>query len=237
MRPPSPQSAVLSEVVALVALPQTREAGEALGLPLAGQTVIDRTLAALDGLEGLTEIVLAGGLAPAPVQRAVEARASHPPVWIAAPAEHPWAGLCRALEATAPTRAVLLLDASRPLVSPSHLAALVAGVAESPAVLSAAPVRSTCKQVVEGTVTSTVRREDLLHTRRPSAFQRPALQRALARAAAEGLPAAADATLCRWAGVPVRIIEDGAANLPVETAADAGLAELLLDPRPAPLAR
>lgn len=223
--------------MALVALPYMGEAGEALGVDLAGQTVIERTLAALDGLEGLTEIVLAGGPAPAPVQRAVEARPSQPPVWIAGPAEHPWAGLGRALEATAPTRAVLLLDASRPLVSPSHLAVLVAEVAESPAVLSGAPVRSTCKQVVDGTITSTLRREDLLHPRRPSAFQRAVLRRALARAVAEGLPPAADADLCRWAGVPLRIVEDGSANLPVETAADVELAELVLGPRPAPLAR
>ena len=235
MRPPSPPSGTRGEVVALVALPPTREAGQALGLGLAGRSVVHRTLAALDGVEGLTEIVLAGGPAPASVHHALEARGPRPPAWIATPAEHPWESLCRALQAAAPAPAVLLLDANRPLVSPTHLAALLAEVAASPAAVSAVPVRSTCKEVADGTITSTLRREDLLHTRRPAAFQRATLQRALARAAAEDRPPAGDAALCRWAGVPVRIVEDGPGNLPVETADDAELAELML--RPAPLAR
>jgi hypothetical protein len=146
-----------------------------------------------------------------------------------------WAALGRALDATAPSTAVLLLDANRPLLSPPHLADLVAQAAECPAVLSAAPVRSTCKQVVDGTITATLRREHLLHARRPAAFQRPVLREALARAAAEGRPAAGDVELCRWAGVPVRLVEDGSGNLSVESAADAELVELML--RPAPLAR
>lgn len=233
MRPPRTTADTRGGVVALVALPPTGEAGEALGIEVGGETVIHHTLAALDGVEGLTEIVLAGGPAPAPVHREVEGRGSRPPVWIAAPAERPWEALCGALAAAGPAAAVLLLDANRPLVIPSHLAALLAEVADSPAVLSAAPVRSTCKQVVDGTITSTLPREHLLHARRPAAFQRAALQRALAGATTEGRPGAGDAALCGWAGVPVRIVEDGPGNPPVETAADAELAELMLGLRPA----
>lgn len=236
MRPPSTPAGTRSGVVALVALPRAHEAGEALGLQVAGETVIHHTLAALAGVEGLTEIVLAGGPAPAPVRREVEARGSRAPAWIAAPGDQPWEALSGALEAAAPAAAVLLLDANRPLVSPSHLVELLAQVADFPAVLSAAAVRSTCKRVSDGTITSTLSREHLLHARRPAAFQRAALQRALARAASEGRPSAGDAALCGWAGVPVRIVEDGPGNLPVETAADAELAEVILGLRPATLA-
>jgi 2-C-methyl-D-erythritol 4-phosphate cytidylyltransferase / 2-C-methyl-D-erythritol 2,4-cyclodiphosphate synthase len=225
-------------VVALVALPRTREAGRALGLELAGHTVIHRTLAALEGLSGLIEIVLAAGPArlPAAVGRELQARGdAQPPVRLAEPAERdrsPWAALCRALAASAPSDRVLLLDGNRPLLSTSHLAALLSEVGGCPAVLSATPVRSTCKLVTDGTITSTLRRDRLLHTRRPGAFQRGALQDALTRAAAEGRPPAGDVALCQWARLPVRVVEGDAGNLPIETPADAELAELALRPEP-----
>jgi 2-C-methyl-D-erythritol 4-phosphate cytidylyltransferase len=225
--------------VALVALPSTREAAEALGLELAGATVIHRTLAALEPLEGLAEILLAGGPAPppAPLVRELQAPqpAGRPPVRVTGPAQSAWAALRSALDAAAPADAVLLLDANRPLASPAHLAALLAEAGRFPAVLSATPVRSTCKRVSGGTVTSTLARERLLHTRRPAAFQRRALEVALAQAGVEGGPLAGDVALCRRAGIPVRVLDDDPGCLPVETAADAELAQLAL--RPTPLAR
>lgn len=127
---------------------------------------------------------------------------------------------------------VLVHDAARPLGSPELFARALEELQRTgaDAVIAAAPVSDTIKEVRGGEVTRTLDRASLWAVQTPQVFRRAALERALAD---DELLARAtdDAWLVEHQGGDVRVLEAGEVNFKVTTPDDLRLAELLLGQR------
>lgn len=133
---------------------------------------------------------------------------------------------------------VIVHDAARPLVTPAIFAAALDALAGSDAgadaVIAAAPVTDTVKQVAPGggrTVQRTLDRRALWAVQTPQVFRRAALERALAQDDALLAAATDDAWLVEQAGGTVEVVESPRENLKVTTTVDLRLAALLLEER------
>jgi len=131
---------------------------------------------------------------------------------------------------------VIVHDAARPLARAElftqALAALRREAAD--AVVAAAPVSDTIKQVADGTlrVRRTLDRGSLWAIQTPQVFRRDVLERLLGRATEQQLRAATDeAMLVERAGGAVVVLPAPADNFKITTPMDLRLAELLLEER------
>ena len=129
---------------------------------------------------------------------------------------------------------VVVHDAARPLVEPELIDAVVADLLADPdagAVVAAAPVTDTIKQVLRGAeVERTLDRSALWAAQTPQAFRAESLREALG--STELLAQATDeAMLVERLGGKVLLHEAPATNLKVTTELDLRVAELLLTER------
>ncbi|MBI4728294.1 MAG: 2-C-methyl-D-erythritol 4-phosphate cytidylyltransferase [Acidobacteria bacterium] len=127
--------------------------------------------------------------------------------------------------------AVVVHDASRPLVSPDLIERALAALAGASGAVCAVPVVDTLKRVEGDRIAGTVPREWLWRAQTPQAFRAAALREAHARAAAEGIEATDDSALVERCGEPVVVVQGEERNMKITTAADLALAEALLGPR------
>jgi 2-C-methyl-D-erythritol 4-phosphate cytidylyltransferase len=139
-----------------------------------------------------------------------------------------------ALEASAGGDPVIVHDAARPLAPPELFQQALAQVLNPgvDAVVAAAPVTDTIKEVPAGqlTVARTLDRSLLWAIQTPQVFRRGALEAALSRSAPEDLAAATDdAWLIERAGGTVHVLPWTAPNFKVTTPLDLRLAEMLLE--------
>jgi 2-C-methyl-D-erythritol 4-phosphate cytidylyltransferase len=129
---------------------------------------------------------------------------------------------------------VLVHDAARPLAPAELFSRALDELAASgaDAVIAAAPVSDTIKEVERGAVARTLDRARLWAIQTPQVFRRSALEAALEGATDELLAQATDdAWLIERAGGTVRVVPAGVENLKVTTPTDLRLAELLLAER------
>jgi 2-C-methyl-D-erythritol 4-phosphate cytidylyltransferase len=129
---------------------------------------------------------------------------------------------------------VLVHDAARPLATPQLFEQALHELElhpEAAAVIAAAPVADTIKEVADdgATVARTLDRSKLWAVQTPQVFRRAALERALASASDEELGRATDdAWLVERAGGAVRILGADPGNMKITTPEDLRVAELLL---------
>ncbi len=127
---------------------------------------------------------------------------------------------------------VIVHDAARPLARPELFEQALLELAQSgaDAVIAAAPVSDTIKQVADDghTVTRTLERSRLWAVQTPQVFRRTALERALDVPPDVLASATDDAWLVERAGGVVRVTEAPPENIKVTTPADLRLAEMLL---------
>jgi 2-C-methyl-D-erythritol 4-phosphate cytidylyltransferase len=131
---------------------------------------------------------------------------------------------------------VIVHDAARPLASPELFGRALRELAESgaDAVIAAAPVTDTVKEVGEdgATVTRTLERARLWAVQTPQVFRRAALSRVLDEASDELLASATDdAWLIERSGGTVRVVKSDPENIKITTAGDLHVAERLLAER------
>jgi 2-C-methyl-D-erythritol 4-phosphate cytidylyltransferase len=211
-----------------VALVVAAGRGERLGTPvpkafanLAGRPMVEWSLAALQDVAAVTEIVVAlppGIAAPAGTigvpggsQRSHSVRA--------------------ALAASAHDDVVIVHDAARPLVTPALISACLDALGDADAAIAATPVTDTIKECADGHVVSTLDRSRLWAVQTPQVFRRAALERALAQDDRAVAAATDDAALVEALGGTVRIVPAPPENLKVTTALDLRVAEMLLADR------
>ena len=211
-----------------VALVVAAGRGERLGTPvpkafanLAGRPMVEWSIAALQEVAAVTEIVVAlppGIAAPAGTIGVLGgSQRSHS---------------VRAALAAAPRDDVVLVhDAARPLVTPALVSACLDAVAGADAAIAATPVTDTIKECEGGRVTRTLDRSRLWAVQTPQVFRRDALERALAQDDDVVAAATDDAALVEALGGTVRIVPAPPENLKVTTALDLRVAELLLADR------
>ena len=126
---------------------------------------------------------------------------------------------------------VAVHDAARPLVTPREVSRVIDAARECGAALLAQRVRDTIKRVRDGEVVETPERSECWAAQTPQVFGRELLERALARAEAEGVIATDDAQLVERLGAPVRVIEGSPENIKITVSADLALAEAILGAR------
>jgi 2-C-methyl-D-erythritol 4-phosphate cytidylyltransferase len=211
-----------------VALVVAAGRGERLGTPvpkafaiLAGRPMVEWSLAALQAVTAVTEIVVAlpEGLAapagtigvPGGSQRSHSVRA--------------------ALAAATDDDVVIVHDAARPLVTPELVSACLDALAGADAAIAATPVTDTIKECEDGRVARTLDRARLWAVQTPQVFRREALERALAQDDAVVGAATDDASLIEAMGGTVRIVHAPPENLKVTTALDLRVAAMLLSER------
>jgi 2-C-methyl-D-erythritol 4-phosphate cytidylyltransferase len=210
--------------------------GERLGsgrpkalVPLCGRPMLEWSVAALRAVGDVTEIIVA--------LPADELGAAPEGTRAIAGGEQRSQSVRNALAACGQGDPVIVHDAARPLAGPELFAQALVELELHPdvdALIAAAPVTDTVKQVGDDgvTVTATLDRTRLWSVQTPQVFRRAALERALAEAAEDDLARATDdAWLVERAGGIVRVLGSDRSNLKITTPLDLQVAELLLRER------
>ncbi len=208
-----------------VALVVAAGRGERLGKPvpkafaiLAGRPMVEWSVAALQRVAAVTEIVVAlpEGIAapdgtvgvPGGSERSHSVRA--------------------ALAAATEDDVVLVHDAARPLVTPELVSACLEALGDADAAIAAAAVTDTIKECVDGRVVRTLDRSRLWAVQTPQVFRRAALQRALDQGDEVIGAATDDASLVEAMGGTVHVVPAPRDNLKVTTELDMRVAQMLL---------
>jgi 2-C-methyl-D-erythritol 4-phosphate cytidylyltransferase len=190
---------------------------------LAGRPMVQWSIAALEEVEAIEEIVVAlppGVDAPeGTIGVAGGTQRSH--------------SVQAALAAARADDVVLVHDAARPLLTPALIEDCLAAIADGgcDAAIAAAPVTDTVKECDGETVVRTLDRSRLWAVQTPQAFRREALERALDQDDEIVGAATDDAALVEALGGTVRLVRAPRENLKVTTPFDLRMAELLLRER------
>lgn len=211
--------------------------GERLGsgrpkalVPLCGRPMLQWSVAALQAVAAVTEIVVA-----LPADELHSAPEGTVAVSGGLQRSH---SVRNALAACAGGDPVIVHDAARPLATSRLFERALDELARHPeaaAVIAAAPVADTIKEVSGdgATVARTLDRSKLWAVQTPQVFRRAALEHALVSASDEELGRATDdAWLVERAGGAVRILGSDPGNMKITTPEDLRVAELLLAERP-----
>lgn len=196
-------------------------------LPLAGQPVIRRTVAAFLAHPRVTAVRVV--INPAFRDLCDEALAglalAEPVAGGAARQDSVRNGL-EALAADGAPDLVLIHDAARPLVDADTIGRVIDALAGHPAALAAVPVADTLKRGDGGRVSGTVDRAGLWRAQTPQGFRFPEIL--AAHRAAAGLELTDDAAVAERAGLPVALVPAREENFKVTTPDDLERAERLL---------
>lgn len=217
-----------NRVVAVVPL---RPDDCAASLTIAGRSVLDSTVRALRSVPEVGAIVLAlDRIAAADCLSAIDDPKGLG-ILTSSPSTSRWAAIASALAVAGAADTVLLHDPDRPLVSAIGIGQLLRRSGEGAATVSAMPVHSSIKRVVDGVIVATVPRETLHAAQSPWVFGRQRLEAALHTAIDLAWTAEDELELVREAGIPVRIAEGHLFNVPIASRADARFAEMAVGRR------
>jgi 2-C-methyl-D-erythritol 4-phosphate cytidylyltransferase len=190
---------------------------------LAGRPMVDWSIAALEEVAAIDEIVVAlppGADAPeGTIGVAGGTQRSH--------------SVQAALAAARADDVVVVHDAARPLVTPGLVEDCLAALSDGgcDAAIAAAPVTDTVKECEGKTVVRTLDRSRLWAVQTPQVFRRDVLERALDQPDEVIGAATDDAALVEGMGGTVRLVPAPRENLKVTTPLDLRVAELLLRER------
>jgi 2-C-methyl-D-erythritol 4-phosphate cytidylyltransferase/2-C-methyl-D-erythritol 2,4-cyclodiphosphate synthase len=203
-------------------------------LSLAGQTLLQRSVAAFDRHREVHEIVVvlpADALdadAPTPLPPTSTTKAM---CYVAGGARRQDSVANGFAAVSADADVVLVHDAARPLVSDAVISRTIAAAAESGAAIAAVPVHDTVKQAEprEGHpfIARTLPRETLHLAQTPQGFRRDVLAQAIKQGGAADVTD--EAGWAERAGYPVRLVLGDPDNMKITTERDLARAEKLLD--------
>ena len=205
--------------------------------PLAGDTVIGRTVAVLLAHPAIDAVQVV--IAAADAQHYATAVATPdprllPPVTGGASRQQSALMGLIALEPRAPDQ-VLIHDAARPFVTADIIDRVLVALAQGPAAIAALPVTDSLKRAdADRRVAADVDRNDLWRAQTPQGFQfAPILAAHRAAAAAGRTEMTDDAQVAQWAGLAVALVPGAEQNRKLTTAEDLVMAnsQALIDVR------
>ena len=202
-------------------------------LPLAGVSIIERTIAVFDAMAAVAEIIV---VVPRPslgrtaslVRRAGFDRVAS---IVAGGKERRQSVLAGIRACRHRSGVVLVHDAVRPLVSRSVITGVIRAAARYGAAVPALPVTDTIKtrgRARRGFLSRTLPREELWAVQTPQGFRFRLLEEAHRIAARAGVTATDDASLVERLGVHARVVPGADSNIKITTPRDRKLAELLI---------
>jgi len=124
---------------------------------------------------------------------------------------------------------VLVHDVVRPFVSVSKIREVLSAAARDGGAILAIRAKNTVKKGREDWVEETVDRNVLWEVQTPQAFRKEILNRAYAKAEADGFSGTDDSQLVERLGAPVRIVTGEETNIKITSSADLRLAEVLAE--------
>ncbi|MBF0336901.1 MAG: 2-C-methyl-D-erythritol 4-phosphate cytidylyltransferase [Nitrospirae bacterium] len=134
--------------------------------------------------------------------------------------------ICGATTGTA--KLVLIHDAARPLISDALLRDCIAGLSGCDGIVCAVAVKDTVKEVADGYVVKTLRRDSLMAVQTPQVFLCSTILEAYSRAAADGLTFTDDTSAVEHYGGRIKIIDGEYANIKITTRDDLAYAQWIL---------
>lgn len=226
-RAPSGKKAPFVSAVVLAAGASRRMGTDKMTALLAGQSVISRTLRALEACEEISELVLvvregaeqrvlagAGGLTK--LMRIVHGGDSRT------------ASALQGVMACDPRAEIILIhDGARPLVTGEVVRRVVEGAARFGAAVPVVPVTDTIKVGKNGFADSTPDRSTLYAAQTPQAFRAELIKAALQDAQKAGLSLTDDCAAVERLGMRVRLVEGDRRNRKLTTPEDLKIAEAL----------
>jgi 2-C-methyl-D-erythritol 4-phosphate cytidylyltransferase len=126
---------------------------------------------------------------------------------------------------------VLIHDGARPLVDGAMIKAALSALPGFEGVITGVPVKDTIKEVLDGMVKRTFKRETLWAIQTPQLFLYDSLMKAYDAAMGENFYSTDDAALLERSGGKVKVIMGSYSNIKVTTPQDIPLAEQLLRER------
>lgn len=122
---------------------------------------------------------------------------------------------------------VLIHDAARPFVSTQTITQIIAALKNHDGAIAAVRLADTLKRAGAGNIVeATIDRANLWRAQTPQGFRFDAILKAHQDAQAHGVTEFTDdAAIAEWAGLPVAIVEDSAANIKLTTAEDVAAAD------------
>ncbi len=123
---------------------------------------------------------------------------------------------------------VAIHDGARPLVTPVMIEHVLQDAKNNGAATLAVPVKNTIKQVENGRIIHTPKRETLWAVQTPQVFDVAIYQKALDLAKQDKLMVTDDCSICEHAGYPVTITPGDYCNLKITTPEDLWVAEAFL---------
>ncbi len=199
-------------------------------LPLAGQCLLDHTLARLLRVPGLTGVVVA--LSKDDNQWPMCIHARHPRVTVVPGGATRADSVLAALDYLAVQGEehgwVLVHDAARPCVTPGCIERLLAAADTEDGAILARPLTDTVKRARGEVITETLDRGELWGAQTPQLFPRAALRAWLAQALAEGLAVTDEASAAEYAGKQPRLVLGRSDNIKITHPEDMVLAEAIL---------
>ena len=193
-----------------------------------GQTVLEKSCAALAAHPAVTQLVLVAG-ANADACRRIAAQCAKPCVVVPGGATR--ADSVRSGLAAAAGELVAIHDAARPLVTEEVIARAVLAAAERGAAAPAIKVKDTVRQARGGRVLRTLERDELFLMQTPQVFRAGLIRPALEDAARLGLELTDDCAAVMLMDAEVFLVEGSEENMKLTTPADVYAAEAILEAR------
>jgi 2-C-methyl-D-erythritol 4-phosphate cytidylyltransferase len=201
---------------------------------LGGQTILQRSLAALSADSRIVRVVIASA-------------AANSSLVIAAAEQSPFAGrvdvveggltrqqsvlnALRFLRSVQPSL-VAVHDAARPLLSAALLSRVLDEAYAHGAALPVLPVADTLHRLSDGSITETLKREALVFAQTPQCFRFDWLIDSLERAVTEGVDGTDEAAVVSRYGHDVRAVEGDSMNFKITLPEDIDRAERFLEAR------
>ena len=197
--------------------------------PLAGVTLLLRTVRAISASEKIKEIIIV--TREELVSKVADLCAAEAKLTTVAPGGCSRAeSVLKGLESVE-TELVAIHDGARPLVTPQIIDEAIAAAEQYGAAAPAIPVHDTIKVAQNGIVEQTPDRRTLFAVQTPQVFQTEAIQAALQTALAQELPLTDDCSAMEAAGFPVHLTAGEKENLKITVPSDLTLAEAILKRR------
>ena len=208
------------------------EKGNKQFLCLKDKPVLAYTLAVFEGLEEVSEIIVATRTEDIPAVKAL--------------AENYAISKLKAVVSGGKTRQesvflglkavneeyVLIHDGARPFVTEEEIKAVLEALSDYDAALPGVPVKDTIKRVDEnGEAVETLQREELMAVQTPQGFRTKVIFDAHKKVSDDGVAVTDDASVAEYMGIPVKVVKGSYQNIKITTPEDLVLAQAILSER------
>jgi 2-C-methyl-D-erythritol 4-phosphate cytidylyltransferase len=201
-------------------------------IELAGIPLLARTLAVLDRVEAIRQIIIPVFPGEEPVCRreVLDRQACTAEIILIAGGTSRQESVGNALaHLSRECTTVVIHDGARPLITPELIRRGLAQAAVSRAITFGVPVKDTIAAVEDRTIIEIMPRERLVSIQTPQIFERDLIVEAHRTARQDGFAGTDDASLVLRMGVPVCVLPGSYANIKITTSEDLVVAGALLE--------